>query len=107
CCWSEIIRTVHSLFVKIQMELWHPLIIKFNPLLGFLLCLPCPVPVEVKKIMVGPPPWPWLIVFNRLRIRLKAGIHFLVVPINVSVSAIRVNTGIYYDQVILEPCFGV
>src|SRR5690606_39984790 len=71
--------------------------------LGFFLGLPSPVAVEVKQIMIGSSPWPWFKMFYGLGVWLQLSVHFLVVPHGIPVAAVRIDTGVHDDQVILQP----
>src|SRR5690606_10220138 len=41
----KVVGIVHTLLMKIQVKLRHPLMIELYPLPGFYLRLPCPIPV--------------------------------------------------------------
>src|SRR5690606_15426985 len=60
----KIIGIVDKLLVKINMDLRHPLVVDFQPLLRFHLACPHPIAVQIEKIMVWPPTGPRFVVLS-------------------------------------------
>jgi len=99
----EIIRTIISLLVIVHMHLRKPFVIFLQPLLRLYLRLPGPVPVKIEIIMVAPPMRPGLLVLTGLRVGIGLQSDNTVVPVDIPVPSVGVDTGIDDDDGILQP----
>jgi len=69
--WPEVVRGIVSLFVYIDVYVWHPRLIVGYTLLSLNLRVPGPIAIEIEVIMIGASAGPGLAVLSRLRI----GVH--------------------------------
>jgi len=105
CCRRKIIGLIISLFVKIYMYLWQPLVVFQHALLRFNLRLPGPIPVQIEIVMIGAAAGPGLHMLSCYRVGIGCFPLHLVFPINITITPIRVNTGIQYDHDVFQPLF--
>ena len=59
----EVVGTVHSLLVIIDVHVRHPLSIERGACLRLDLGLPCEISVQIKHIVIRSSTWPWFLVF--------------------------------------------
>ena len=100
CCWRKIIRTIYALFVEINMNMRQPFIVHFNTLLRFYLSSPSPISIQIKQIMIWSTSRPRLMMFFCILIGVVWCTFYLVVPVYISISPIRINTRIHnYNRI--------
>ena len=104
---GKIIGVVYPLLMEIHMDVRVPPVKFFKALPALGLGKPCPVPVQVKHIVVTPARPPAFVMFPAIRIYLERGVFILVIPVYISVSPVRVDTGVHnHHRIFQVPLFG-
>src|SRR5688572_13233467 len=85
---SKIIRTIITLFMKVNVNVWHPFMIDLKPLPCLYLGAPGPVSVQIKKIMIGSSSWPWLPMFFGIAITIWWIIEILIIKIRITITSV-------------------
>ena len=102
----EIIRLIDSLLVEIHVNMWQPLIVALNTLLGFNLRHPCPIAIQVEQIVIWTSTRPWFLVFRGKFMKIRWRIAILLVKVHIAISTIWIQTWIHdYNGIRQVFCF--
>ena len=91
---GEVVRTVYTLLVKVNMNVWQPLIVQLQSGFALCLCRPHPVAIKIKDIVIGSSRMPRFEVLGAVGIRLWLYIFYLVIPVDIAFASVGINAGI-------------